>query len=221
MFFHEDYDAHEEELPQATGPRLFFRILGQETASLLLLNLIFLLCCLPVVTIPPAVLSLWQVTRRMVAGKGVSSWSQFWEAFRQGWKRAYGAFALIALPLTAAGYGARFYLYFAKTNVLGFLPFMFCAVVFLTALLTSPYLYGMLADGRKLSRETLLLALKLGLGKPLRALLAAISWYGLLAAGILWLPLSGAYLVLIGFSVPCLLAQFFIRTVLERFASME
>ena len=218
MFFQEDYNAPEErELPKATGSRLFFRILGQETASLLLLNIIFLLSCLPVVTIPPALLALHQVVRRMLVDKPVRSWEQYWEAFRQGWKRAYGAFALTALPLAAAGYGAWFYLRLTAINPVCCLPFAFCAVVFLIALLASSYLYGLLADGRKLTKETALLALKLGLGKPLRAVLAAAGWYGVLAAAILWLPLSGAYLFLIGFSVPCLLRQFLTRTVLEKF----
>lgn len=216
MLFQEDFNTQEEELPEASGPRLFFRILGQETAALLLLNLLFLLSCLAVVTIPPALLALWQVTRRMLTGQTVHGWSQYWEAFRKGWKRAWGAFALTALPMATAGYGAWFYLRFAETNILCYLPFMFCAAVFLTALLASSYLWGLLADGRPLTRETLLLSLKLGLGKPLRPALAAVSWHGALAAGILWLPLSGVYLLLIGFSVPCLLSQFFIRTVVAR-----
>ena len=221
MFFQQDYETPEPELPKATGPRLFFRILGQETASLLLLNIIFLLSCLPVVTIPPALLALHQVVRRMLTGKAVRSWSQYWEAFRQGWKRAYGAFALIALPMAAAGYGAWFYLQLVSINPVGYLPFVFCAVVFLIALLASSYLYGLLADGRKLTKGTVLLALRLGLGKPLRTVMAAAGWFGMLAAGILWLPLSGAYLFLIGFSVPCLLRQFLTRTVLEKFGKME
>ncbi|MDE6936416.1 MAG: hypothetical protein K2P26_12475 [Oscillospiraceae bacterium] len=62
-----------------------------------------------------------------------------------------------------------------------------------------------------------MLSLRLGLGRPLRAALAAAGWYLPLAAAVLWLPLSGAYLLLIGFSIPCLLALFLIRTVLERF----
>lgn len=217
MFFQEDYNAQEEALPKAAGPRLFFRIIGQEAASLLILNLLFLLSCLPVLTIPAALLALRQVSRRLVTGQAVRSWSQYWSAFRAGWKRAYGAFVLTALPLAASGYGAWFYLCFAESNPVCYLPFMFCAAVFLTVLLASAYLWGLLASGQAMTRETVLLALKLGLGKPLRAALAAASWYGALAAGILWLPLSGLWMFLAGFSVPSLLAQFFVRTVLERF----
>ena len=59
------------------------------------------------------------------------------------------------------------------------------------------------------------LALLLGLGRPLRAVLAALCWYGSLFTAVMAFPLSGAYLLLIGFSVPCLLGNFFLRTVLK------
>ena len=45
--------------------------------------------------------------------------------------------------------------------------------------------------------------------------LAALSVYGTLAAVVMALPVSAIYLLLIGFSVPCLLGNFFIRTVLK------
>ena len=98
MFFNQHFQD-EEPLP-ASGSRLFFRILGQEAPAVLKLNLLFLLCCLPVVTIPPALLALWQVERRMVEDRVVRSWRHYWDAFRQSWKRSYGAFALTALPLS-------------------------------------------------------------------------------------------------------------------------
>ena len=219
MFFNQHFQD-EEPLP-ASGSRLFFRILGQEAPAVLKLNLLFLLCCLPVVTIPPALLALWQLERRMVEDRVVRSWRHYWDAFRQSWKRSYGAFALTALPMAAGSYGAWFYLRLAEANPLCYAPFMFCAVVLFGTLLSSSYLYGLLAADRPLTKETILLAVKLGLGKPLRAILAALSWYGATAVGILWFPLSGLWLLLAGFSLPCLLSQFLIRDVLKRFGSLE
>ena len=71
MFFQEDYNAPpEEESPPAGGARLFFWLLGGEAAGLLKLNLLFLLACLPVVTIPPAYHALHRLTRRLVQGRG-------------------------------------------------------------------------------------------------------------------------------------------------------
>ena len=59
MAFHDDPGVREE-APKASGPRFFFRIIAQEAAALLKLNLLFLLFCLPAVTIPPALLALFQ-----------------------------------------------------------------------------------------------------------------------------------------------------------------
>ena len=70
MFFQEDYTAQEpeENLAEKTGGRRFLWVLGQETAAVLKLNLLFLLCCLPVVTIPPALLALHRSVWTLAAG---------------------------------------------------------------------------------------------------------------------------------------------------------
>ena len=76
--------------------------------------------------------------------------------------------------------------------------------------------YGALGAGMKLG-TSLRLAVALGVGRPLRPVLAAVSGYGLLIFGILQLPISLIYVVLLGFTLPCLLANFFLRTLLRRY----
>lgn len=93
---------------------------------------------------------------------------------------------------------------------------MLCSTVLLLTLLASAYLYGLLTTERSF-RECLRLSLLLGAGRPLRGLLAALAVYGSLAAAVLEFPLSGIYLILVGFSLPCLLGGFFVRTELRRF----
>jgi hypothetical protein len=61
------------------------------------------------------------------------------------------------------------------------------------------------------------MALTLGVGKPLRATLAVLSYYGTLLCAVLAFPISALYLLLIGFSVPCLLGNFYLRTVLRQY----
>ena len=121
---------------------------------------------------------------------------------------------LTVVPLVGAGYGARFYLSFAARNWLFYLPFMLCTTVFIMVLLSSVYLYRLLANGRRLSGETVRLAVMLGLGRPMRALLAAVWYYVPLTLGVLWFPLSWLYLVLAAFSIPCLLGNLVLRKVL-------
>lgn len=222
MFFRKDYSKPgpglDPNAPEKTGPARFFQIIQLECAALFQLNLLFLVCCIPVVTIPPAILAMNCVVRKMVLDEPVECFYDYRTAFRLYWKRAYGAFLLTALPLILSVSGAVFYLRYAERNVMFFLPFMLCATVFLAALLASAYFYGLLGSGRSL-RDAIRPALVLGVGKPLRAALAALFGYGSLIAAVLAFPLSLPYLLLIGFSVPCLIGQFYIRTVLKKYCS--
>lgn len=115
-----------------------------------------------------------------------------------------------------AGFGAAFYLRNAAEHPVLLAPFALCTSVFLMTTLASIYLYGLLSSGRPL-RDAIKPALLLGIARPLRAILAALCYYGLTLLAVLYFPLSGAYLLLLGFSLPCLLGNFYIRTVLSQY----
>lgn len=222
MFFQRNDTAQnftpEPDGAEKTGPSLFWAMIKEELASLLIVNMLFLITCIPVVTIPLALFSLHSVIWRIIQFEGVSCARHYFTAFRQGWKRAYGAFFLTAGPLGISGYGAAFYLRRAVEYPVFLIPFAFCAAVFLVVTLASTYLYGLLCSGKSL-REASKSALLLGIAKPLRAVLAALCFYGVTLLSAAFFPLSGAYLALIGFSIPCLLGNFYVRTVLNLYCS--
>lgn len=220
MFFQKDYSAPgpgiDPDAPEKTGPARLIEILSLECVTLVKLNLLFLACCIPVVTIPPAVFSMNQVVRMMILDRPVDCFHHYKTAFRRFWRRGYAAFFITAVPLILSGYGLWFYLGRAAERPLLLLPFMLCSTVFLLTVLASAYFYGLLTMDYGI-RESARLALILGAAKPLRAVLAALSVYGSLLVAVLEFPLSGVYLLLMGFSVPCLLGSFFVRTVLKQF----
>jgi uncharacterized membrane protein YesL len=224
VFFHHNYaqpgPGIDPDAPEKTGFARFFQIIQLECITLCKLNLIFVVSCLPVVTIPPAVFAMVQVVRRMVKDQPVDCWYHYKTAFRKNWKRSYGPFLLTALPLLCSGGGALFYLRYADWNLLSLLPFTLCSTVFLVTLLASAYLYGLLCEGMTL-KEAFRLAVLLGVGRPLRAVLARVIGTGLLVAAVLALPISGLYVLLIGFSLTCLVEQFYVRTELKRYESEE
>ena len=215
MFFRKDYAAPgpgvDPDEPEKTGVARLVEILSLECGTLVKLNLLFLVSCLPVVTIPPAIFAMNQVTRMMILDRPVLCWYHYTTTFRRFWRRGYAAFAAVMAPLVFSGCGVWFYLGRAATNPILFLPFMLCSTVFLLTLLASSFFYGLLTTGRNVG-ECLRLALILGGARPHRAVPAALAVYGTLGFAVLALPLSGIYLLLIGFSLPCLLAGFFIRT---------
>lgn len=199
----------DEESTELTGPRRFWELIQSELAALLIVNMLFLLCCIPVVTIPPALLALHRSVYAIVHDRPRE---KFFSCFRQGWKQAYGAFFITALPLGLAGYGGVFYLNGTSQYLFLLLPFALCAFTFWVAALSSTYLYALLCGGMPL-RAAVRRALILGIAKPLRAVLATLCFYGLPLAGVLFIPLSTAYLLLVGFSFPLLLGHFYLRIV--------
>lgn len=219
MFFRKNYAAPgpgvSPDEPEKTGLARLAQIISIECVTLVKLNLLFLVTCLPVLTIPAAIFAMDHVVRMMILDQPVTCFYHYKTALRRYWKRGYAAFFLTAAPLAVSGCGMWFYLGRAAGNPLLFLPFMLCSTVFLLTLLASAYLYGLLTTERSVG-ECLRLSLLLGGARPLRAVLAALSVYGSLAAAVLYIPLSGIYLLLLGFSLPCLLGNFFIRTELKK-----
>lgn len=219
MIFRRDYSAPgpgvDPDSPEKTGAARFVEILSLECVSLLKLNLFFLASCLPVITIPPALFAMNCVVRRMVLDQPVECRYHYCTAFRRHWRISYGAFCCTAVPFVLSACGMWFYLNRAAVQPLLLAPFALCSTVFFVTALASPYLYALLEMNRSL-REGIRLALVLGLGRPLRAVIAALAIYGSLLIAVLELPISAVYLLLIGFSFPCLVGNFFLRTVLKQ-----
>lgn len=222
MFFNSDYndlltpEPETEEAPPKKGVSCFFDLLGRHCVALVKVNLLFLLGCVPIVTIPLSLFALDRVVCRMVLDRPFKCFQVYWETFRRSWKQSYPAFLLTALPLGCAGFGMWFYLNRASSNPLFFLPFLVCSTIFLVTLLSSGCLYGLLDSGKGL-KEALRLALLLGITKPARTVPAALCCFGLFLLAVVSFPLSGLYLLLLGFSLPCMLGNFYLRTMWSPF----
>lgn len=218
MRFFRDWEAEtsasSQEQPEKTGAARLWEILEGNWGTLPQVNLLFLAGCLPVVTIPLSLFAMHCVMRRRVQCKPKDNWYDFKTGFRRFWKQAYAAFFLTAGLMAIAGVGAWFYLRQAMGNWLFFAPFLLCSTVFLSSALSAQYLYGFLADGLNI-REAVRRALTCGLGRPLRSIAAAACALGIPAISIAALPFSGLFLLLLGFSTPCLLGQFLARTLLD------
>ena len=130
----EKVELDPEEETMRSSPRRFWELLKAEGAGLLLVNVVFVLTCVPLVTIPAAILALNREVRESLDDKPVKV-RGYLAKLRKNWGTAWGAFLLTALPLVGAGYGARFYLSFAARNWVFFLPFMLCTTVFIVTLL--------------------------------------------------------------------------------------
>ena len=174
--------------------------------DLMLLNFVFLLCSVPVVTIGASCTALYAVVFRMVRekdGKGVLA--QFFQSFRQNFRRA----TLLWLILLPAG-GLLVLDLWLFSGVTG--PMRWLSVVFLLLLLlvvfTAGYAFPLLSQFENGVKETLKNALFLSLGYLPRTLgvtalnvlpfaLLFLNLYLFLYVGFLWIFLyfsAAAYL---------------------------
>jgi uncharacterized membrane protein YesL len=74
--------------PPAKGVRLFFQILSRELFSLIKLNFLFYLFCIPIVTIPASYCAMTGVVVKMVRDEPYFLWHTFWNTFRLEFKKA-------------------------------------------------------------------------------------------------------------------------------------
>jgi len=91
------------------GLRWYVTVLRQEFPALAALNLVFLLTCLPVVTLGPALSALGHVLGRMVNGRSGGGLRAYFAAFRKDFPRKLGWGLLFLLAVALLTFSARFY----------------------------------------------------------------------------------------------------------------
>lgn len=174
--------------------------------DLMLLNFIFLLCSVPIVTIGASITALDTVAFRMVRGKdGKSVIVQFFRAFRQNFRRA----TLLWLLLLPAGavLALDLRLFSVVTGVMRYLSIVFLLLMLLVVF-TAGYAFPLLSQFENGVKGTLKNALFLSLGYLPRTLavtalnilpfvLLYFNLYLFLYVGFLWIFLyfsAAAYL---------------------------
>lgn len=136
-------------------PRIlqFFDILGTRFWHLIVLNLIYIVFCIPIITIGPATAGLTKVLRNWSRHEHAFVWGDFWETFKKNFKPAL----LLGIANTLIGGYLIFCLLFFWQNELLFLPrelalavIIFTAVIFV---MMNYYSYTMLITFRLTFRQ--------------------------------------------------------------------
>ena len=84
--------------------------------DLVVLNLIFILSCVPVVTIGASLSALYYVSLKMVRGEDPYIWQNFWKSFRQNFKQ--GTIVWLLLIAVSLFLGMDFYIINSQDTVL-------------------------------------------------------------------------------------------------------
>lgn len=137
-------------------------------ADLVALNLIWLICCAPVITIGPACTAMCYVARGIAAGEAPPVLKTFFRAFRENFRQSLVLFLILLIPVCMA---AAYLLMFASGG-LDHIPVLkyLCVLAVVIIALVCSYVYPLLAYFDNTVGNTLKNAFLLPLANPFLAL---------------------------------------------------
>lgn len=137
-------------------------------ADLVALNLIWLICCVPIITIGPACTAMCYVARGIANGEAPSVFKTFLGAFRDNFKQSIALFLILLIPVCL---GAA-YLLMAASGGLEHIPILkyLCYLAVVIIGVVCSYAYPLLAHFENTVYGTLKNALLLPLANPFLAL---------------------------------------------------
>ena len=162
-------------------------------ADLIVLNFIWLICCIPIITIGPSSAAMCCVARGMAKGDWPPVLRTFFHAFRSNFKQAIQIFLALLIPVGLLGY----YLLLAASGgmdgipMLKYLSYLAIAVIGIVC----SYVYPLLAHFDNTVGNTLKNAVILPLANPVLALIVT----GLTLLPVLLLLINAELLIRFGF----------------------
>ena len=149
---------------------LFMRAMSR-VGDLLLLNLIFLLTCVPIVTIGAAVAAMYTVTFRFDTEKESSLIKSYFQAFRADWKQATAMWLVLLLCGGSACFNV--FLFYSLSGTFHYAAILF-ALLLVLVVLTAGYAFPLLSQFQNSTMTTLKNAFALSLGFLPRSVLIAV-----------------------------------------------
>lgn len=204
-----------KDAPKKKGFARFFETIWREFFNLLKLNLLFVLSCIPIVTIPAALTAMSRICVTMVWDQNSFMWHDYWTAFKRDfWQSTIGGL-VFALALAAFSISTWFYNQMALANQIFMIFAAISGCMILLTLVAAMYYFPMVAmvalpTGKMLKNAVVLpfLAMK-------RTLPAFLITLVLHILGIGMLPMSIIFVVAIEFSLCSFISCFFIVKPIE------
>ena len=197
---------------------VFWEIFFRKAGKLIGLNLLSLLCCLPIVTIGPATAGLMYVLRNVSNERPTFMVADFFDAFKKNFKQGFVVGVLHLLLSFIDGFGIWFYYSWATTNtespVFGMIALVVALTIGFVILFASFYVYLMMVTCdlsiKALIKNSLILALagfKTNIITTLAILLVGVVILLPLIPYVCW-PLCIVLFCLYGASMPAFIVAF-------------
>ena len=189
----------------------------QILCDLALLNLLWLVCCLPIVTIGASTAALHSVARKMAACEYYTVWRGFWQGFRENWKQGTAVALLLGLELVISWFD--FTLGLRTPGLTGIVCQLLGVLGLIIGVFTLTFAFPVLTRYRLPLKTVLKNALLLSIANPqivlaglaAAALFPALGW---LSINLMIIAVPGE--LLLGAGLPVLIQQLLMRKVYAR-----
>lgn len=153
------------DVSSARGLKKLLLLVYQNLFELIMLNIFFLLCCIPVVTIPFAVSALVDVLLAICQDRGSGPLRRYWRTFFHFSRRTFAVGGVLILLSGLLLWGLLIYLSAGTDNPLFWLGCGVNAAALLLVLLVRFYAFPLLHSTRDGARRILVRAFGLAIGK--------------------------------------------------------
>jgi uncharacterized membrane protein YesL len=185
--------------PKGTRFVYFWKLFGRKFWQLCGLNLLYLLFCIPIVTIGPANAGFTYVLRNLATEQPVFMFSDFWDAFKLNWKQSFVYSLLLAVVAVVVVVSVQFYNVNTDAHSWMIVPAALCIFIGLIIILMTFYVMLMIVtldlSLKSILKNALILAIVC-----LKTNLLTLLFTGLIViATVLFFPIS---MILVLFIVP-------------------
>lgn len=191
-------------------------------ADLVILNLLWLLFCIPVFTIGASTAAMYRVTLNMVRGEGGGVVRSFWASFKLNFKQGVLLFLILLIPTLLVTYELWLYLSGVVAQSI-WMGVVFCFPALLVSLIGA-YIYPLLAQFDNSIKNMLKNACLLAIGNlPYSVVMAALN----LAVSALLLFATSFFLrtcifwLLIGGALIAMLNSYLLRKIFKKYFDLD
>jgi uncharacterized membrane protein YesL len=187
--------------PKRSHFSMFWVLFQRKFGQMVQLNLLFILFCLPVVTIGPAIAGMTYVLRNFANQRPVFLVSDFWDAFKNNFKQSFVYSILCALAGYLLFVSGWFYFQNAPGNMWMYAPFGLVLFISLLYIFMNFYIFLMIVTLdlplKSIIKNGIFLAVLC-----LKSNLITLFWLAVIVIGLIIYPVIGALVyIFIGFSL--------------------
>lgn len=193
-----------KDAPQKQGLSLFIDILSREFGTIIMLNILFIVCSLPIFTIGASYAGMHSVIIKILRDKPVFVISDFKKGFKENFKQ--GTITYIIFTFIASIFCLS-YIYYSVNFV--FLSYVMLSIIFISIMVSTyvyPLIVGVTLDLKHIYKN----AINLSVICFPRSLVAGIFLVIYYSFTLLLFPISIIWSIFLGVSMPCFVSSFFI-----------